>query len=411
MKESDQAPAGAQGFPWRYGLIAIALLLAAFSVSQYLLSNPPKADRQKPARHARFVETTSVTPGEHVVVLSATGEVRPAEQLQLSARITGVVESIDARFVPGRLVSKGAPLLRIDDADYRVALDSAEANLSSALAALAQEKGRQAVARADFELLGTDVSEVETSLMLRAPQLQAAQAEVQSARAAVERARLDLSRTRILAPFDALVLSREIGVGAVVNGPATELASLAKANPYWVELLVPVENLRWVDVADENGPGSRVEIRDTSQPKDGPWSGRIIELLDSVESSGRRARLLAEIDPISQQTGERLLLGSYVGARIQGRSVSQAYALEPGWIHDGGVRVFRGGVLQIVDIEVLHRARDQVIARIELQPGDAIITTQLGSVVAGMRVRTEPVADAAQPMGERAPVRTPEQAP
>ena len=54
----------------------------------------------------------------------------------------------------------------------------------------------------------------DTSLALRQPQLAQAQADLESARTDLDQARLDLKRTRIRAPFNALVLSRQAELGA-----------------------------------------------------------------------------------------------------------------------------------------------------------------------------------------------------
>ncbi len=387
---------------WVFGAVAVVVLVAAFMVSRQLMLTSPKAERRAPERRARLVEVVEVKPGPQRAWVSAYGQVEASQQVSLSAQVSGVVTDISDAFVPGQRVEKGTPLVQLDDRDYRVALDSAQSSLSSAQASLAQEQGSQAVARGDFDLLGLDVDEAEKSLMLRQPQLRAAQATVAAARASVSRAKLDLERTRIRSPFDALILSREVGVGAQVAGPATVLGELAKASPYWVTLLVPVESLQWIDVPDsESDTGAKVQIHDVSQAQSVMWTGEVIQLLDAVEEQGRRARLLVEVNDISSEQGNSLLIGSYVEALIEGRELQDVFKLDPAWLQEESVWVVRDERLKLVPLNVLHRSTDAVLARGALNTGEKIVSSRLSSGVDGMKVRLPEASQATLP--ERGP--------
>lgn len=373
--------------PWFYGLLALGILVLAVLVSRSLIATAPKAERKPPQRLARLVEVTPVSPGNERVSVSAYGQVEASQRVAISAEVSGTVVEIGDAFVPGQQLAAGAVLVRVDPSNYQVAVESARASLAAAEAELRQEQGRQAVARGDFEVLDLKVTEEERALMLREPQLNAARAAVRTARAALERARLDLQRTTVRAPFDALVLSRDVALGAQVGGANAVLGELALAEPYWITLLVPVGDLRWIETPDSKGEGgSLVEIRDVSQPRES-WRGRVIQLLDAVEAQGRRARLLVEVDPIGLESGDRLLLGSYVEARIQGSTLESVYALDPGWLYQDQVWVVREQRLHPVDLEVLHRDESVVLARGELHPGESVVSSRLSSAVEGMRVR------------------------
>ncbi|MDH3210739.1 MAG: efflux RND transporter periplasmic adaptor subunit [Burkholderiaceae bacterium] len=373
---------------WMFGAIIVAVLLVAVLISRLLIATAPRAERRAPERQARLVETATLQPSTERVWVSAHGQVEAAQRINLSAQVTGRVTMLSKHFVPGQRVPAGELLLQIDPSDYQIALNSAQAGLASAEAALAQERGSQSVARGDFAVLDLKVDDAERALMLREPQLRAAEAAVQAAQATVAQARLNLERTAVRAPFDALILSRSIGVGAQISGTATVLGELAAAHPLWVTLLVPVDSLRWIALPGTRGRGgSAVQLRDVSQPQAPPWSGRVIQALDAVETQGRRARILVEVGAPAADRREPLLLGAFVDARIAGRELEQVFRLDPAWLDGSRAWAVRDDRLRAVDVQVLHRGDSAVLVRGSLRPGERIVSSLLPSAVEGMRVR------------------------
>ncbi len=369
-----------------------AVLIGAAALSYVLLATAPQSTRKPQQREARLVETVVLQPSSEQVSVSAYGEVEASQRISLAAQVSGRVLRLSQKFVPGQRVQQGDVLLEIDPADYQVALDIALANLASAQASLSQERGSQAVARGDFETLELDVDDAERSLMLREPQLRAATASVESAKAAVAQARLNLSRCIVKAPLDALVMSRGVGVGAQVGGANAVLGELAAAAPFWVPLLVPVDSLRWIQLPSGDALGSSVSLRDVSQPSAPAWNGHVIQLLGAVETAGRRARILVEVDPESAGAGHPLLLGTYVDAQIAGRTLDEVFRLDPAWLDGDRVWTVREGALRAVEVEVLHRATDSVLTRGDFIAGDSVVSSALSSAVEGMRVRTSDAA-------------------
>ncbi|MDD3762392.1 MAG: efflux RND transporter periplasmic adaptor subunit [Nevskiales bacterium] len=386
--------------PWLFVALTVGVLIAAIVISKVLLSTAPSAERRHPQRAARLVDVTVVHPASEPVTLTAYGQVAASQQVQLSAQVAGVITALGDAFVPGRRVREGEMLVQIDPRDYRLTLASAEASLASAEANLTLEQGNQAVARGDVELLDLQVDTGERALMLREPQLKAAQASVASARAAVERARLDLARTTLRAPFDALVLSRNVGVGTQVNGRVTVLGELAAAEPFWVTLLLPVEDVQWIDDPESGRTsGSTVELADATRPDVTAWRGRVIEIIDAVEAQGRRAQVLVEVTP--ESNAPPLLLGTYVQARIHGRALENAFRLDPAWLQGDRVWTVRDDVLAAVKVDVRFRDERSVLVS-GLRDGERIVSSLLAGAVDGMRVRTAdaattPAADAPGP--------------
>lgn len=386
---------------------AAAVLAASFLIVTLMMASGTEAQRKKPERTARLVETVTLTPSDYRVRIEAWGTVQAARRVVLQPQVSGQIKSIGDGFEPGAQVKAGELLVRIDPADYQLAVSQRRADLVRAKAELAQEQGRRAVAEEEFKLVGVEVTTAQKRLMLREPQLESARGSVASAEAALDTAKLNLSRTEVRAPFNALVIERNVNVGTrVANG--TDLAVLAGTDAYWVELAVPAASLRWIDI-----PGASVRLyQEQVWGKDAFREGRVIRLLGDLDSAGRMARLLVEVaDPLAMESPDRpaLLLGAFLRAQIEGRRIDGGFAIDRSWLHDGDTLwvMTADNRLDIRPVEVLYRGATQVYLRDGLKAGDRLVTSDLAVPARGMPLRT---AESGGAPGENSSPKNPNEA-
>jgi RND family efflux transporter MFP subunit len=347
-----------------------------------------------------------------VTEIEAMGTVVPALEVVLQPQVSGEVLSISDELVPGGRFRKGDELLRIDPADYELAVRQRDSERAQAQSNVSIERGQQVIARREFELLGEPTGGDDSALMLRRPQLAAVQASLAMAEAALERARLDLARTRIRAPFNAIVQSREVNTGARVT-PASTLATLVGTDRYWLELAVPVDQLRWLRIPGVTGStGSAVRIyNETAWGAERFRRGRVIRLAGDLEPESRMARVLVAVDdPLALQAADAgapvLLLNSYARAIIEGQTLNGVVSLDRALLRDQD-RVWvlgEDGRLQIRRVTVAFRGLDSVLVSAGLGAGEQVVVTDLTVPVDGMPLRREtgpaPVAaPAASPSG------------
>lgn len=366
----------------------LAVLGATALIVIYMMASGTEAKRKPPERTARLVQTLSLSPVDYRVSIEAWGTVQAARRVTLQPQVSGQIQSIGDGFEPGAHVEAGDVLVRIDPADYQLAVSQRRADLVRARAELAQEQGRRAVAEEEFKLVGGDVTPAQKRLMLREPQLATARGAVAGAEAALETARLNLSRTEIRSPFNALILERNVNVGTrVANG--TDLAVLAGTDAYWVELAVPAASLRWIET-----PGAVVRLyHDQVWGKDAFREGRVIRLLGDLENAGRMARLLVEVpDPLAMEDPEKpsLLLGAFLRAEIEGRRIEGGFAIDRSWLRDGDTLWLMTDEdrLEIRPVDVLYRGARQVYLRDGLKAGDRLVISDLAVPAPGMALRT-----------------------
>lgn len=149
-----------------------------------------------------------------------TGFLAAPQSVELRSRVSGAVEAVS---VPeGSLVRKGEALFHIDPRPFQVALDTATAQLrqSEVLAKQAQDDLNRI--QKLVETGAVSRKQYDDALAIRNAQ----QAQVQVAKAAVAAAQLDLSYTHIRSPISGRVDRVLVTAGNLVNGGATDQASL-----------------------------------------------------------------------------------------------------------------------------------------------------------------------------------------
>lgn len=184
-------------------------------------------------------ESVSVRSFAEVAIFlerQAAAGVESLDDITLAAEISARVIEIRAR--PGQTVSAGELLVRLDDAEYRIRRDAAQARLAMAEAAsdMARIRAERARRLAPERFVSEDqLLEAETNLRLSA-------AELAAARSDVDQAELMLARTRIHAPFGGVVTRRVVGEGTLA-APGTALLQMITTEDLEISTSLPPEQI------------------------------------------------------------------------------------------------------------------------------------------------------------------------
>ncbi len=185
----------------RYAL-AVALILTASAC------NKPPAAQQMPPPAVQVVHPIEREVTEY---LFYNGTTRGQKQTQVRARVPGYLEKV--HFLPDRYVKEGEVLFTIDQRQYRVAVERAEADVAG-------KKAEVTRAKSEFDRLQTLVTQnaaSEQELINRRADYDSAVAALQSADAALSTAKLNIEFTEVKAPFGGRVSRNLVDKGTLVK--------------------------------------------------------------------------------------------------------------------------------------------------------------------------------------------------
>lgn len=379
-------------------LLPILVLVAGFGVFRWMKETRPVAQKKEATHTAPLVRVESVESVTRPAVVVAKGLVRPARQVMLQSQVPGRLEWHHAQLVPGGLVKEGEVLVKLDGRDYQLNIAAQQASLKQAEMNLELEQGRRTVAEKEFALFGGEMPTTEEgrSLLLRAPQLESAEAGVAGVRSTIAQNRLNLSRGTLQAPFNAMVQVESVELGQLVQ-PATQLATLVGTDTFWVQVSVPLADVEWISIPGVNAAeGSPVEVVQRMGSEEVRRAGRVLRLTGEVDPAGQMAQVLVEVDdPLNLRwasegaaPGLPMLLGSLVDVRVQGRELRDVVKVPRSAVRGSDeVWVYSGGKLEIRRLEVAWREADVVLVRGGLKAGEQLVMSRLAAPVEGMELR------------------------
>ena len=305
-------------------LLPLLMIVGALAIGQYMLLNPPQAKPRLREVAPRSIEAMPLALADFSIRVRSYGELRARTEGDLVAQVDGLVTEVAAAFRNGGRFAAGDVLLQLDDRDYEIELQIAEAALVQADAALSEERARGEEAARDWQRLGRKGE--PSALASRQPQLQAAQAAVRSARAKRDRARLQLARTRIVAPYGGRVLQRLVSPGQYV-GRGARLARIYASDVFEVRLPLNSRQLAQLDLpsagsADGFSTGAGPRALLIAEPGDRQWQARIVRSEAAIDSATRQLHLVAELT-----LPEDARIGQFVRAEIDARTLRDVFVV------------------------------------------------------------------------------------
>ncbi|MFQ5563279.1 MAG: efflux RND transporter periplasmic adaptor subunit [Parvularculaceae bacterium] len=353
----------------------------------------PEIERQEPVITPPTVFYTVAEEQSVTLDVYAQGEVRPRTDITLTPQVSGRIVRVSDKFVNGGAFDKGDLLVKIEDADYRLAVTSAKALVAQAEEALRREEAESTLAQRDWEELGEQGE--PSALTLRLPQLAQARARYEAARADLRVAELNLERTSIRAPFKGRVRSRQTGEGQYVS-PGLQLGTIFSTDIAEIRLSLTDSDLAKLGlpiafVESEDNPGPEVTLTATVAGREHVWRGRIARGEGAINPATRQTAAIAVVDdPYGEgaDDGTPLAIGLYVSARIRGKPYDGAIVLPSAALHgrDGVYVIADDGALERRTVSVVSSARDSVTIIAGVSPGERVVTSPLRGAGEGDKV-------------------------
>jgi len=310
-------------------LVAIVCIGLAISYNGQKMAQQANGPKPEPAKSvAPNVSVINAVPSTYQAYVSGHGEAKAHWALSLKAQVKGEITNMSEQFATGNVVKKGQVLAQIDNTEYLQAVASAKATLADAKLALQEEQDLGNQAKREWQRSG--VTQAPSSpLVFRTLQLEAAQATADNAQYALQTAQRDEKNTHISAPFDAVILSRDVDLGTYVSIGNT-LATLNSTDK--VEISVPLSLSQWQNLAsDKSGEVILSDVTTQNQ-----WQGYIARFEQHLDDSSRQRSVVVALDkPFEQATP--LLPGTFLAVQIAGKALNNVIKLPASAVSQEGL--------------------------------------------------------------------------
>ncbi|OUS73880.1 efflux transporter periplasmic adaptor subunit [Pseudoalteromonas sp. A601] len=370
---------------WVLPFVVLSVGIAGFAGINAIAQEPEKQDvvDTRPV-----VKVEPVAANNHQVVINSYGEVKPLESTRLSAQVSGEVVSWHPNFVAGGIVARGEILFTIEKDNYEAALLQAQAELAQAQAQLIEEQAQAQVAEDEAKRFP---DKERTALFLRKPQVLSAKASVKSAQARLKRAQRDLDNCEVTAPYDALVVSREIGVGQYIN-MGTQVAELN--NIETAEVIIPIAGFDSVFLP-ERVKGIKATVMKTGL-HGFSREAKIDRDLGVVDNATRMSSLVVRIDDpyglVNKQ--HAIKYGTYVQVNFAGAMLENIYRLPQELVNNQTVWIVNAEQqLEPRKVKVIREEGEYFYISDGLEADDQLVMTLPEYPQKGMAVKVAGVQD------------------
>ncbi|HFE31732.1 MAG TPA: HlyD family efflux transporter periplasmic adaptor subunit [Gammaproteobacteria bacterium] len=399
-----------------------------------LVATKPQAPPPESEEKVWVVTTQSAEPARHFPVVTLYGRIESARASRLTSSLS--TEVMEILCEEGERVSKGQPLVRLDERDAQLRLKQRSAELAEIRALIASEKHRYdsdlRILESERRLLALAQQEVARAQRLKAGKLAAQarideaqqvklrqdiavaqrqlavqdhearlarlQAQLKKAESLLAVAKLDVERSLLRAPFDGRITQIPASPGNRTR-PGEVLVELYALDALQVRAQVPSAKLASVETALNGGHALIARARTSTRQK---LDLQLTHLAGDIKPGrGGRDGLFELKNP-----GADLAIGDIVSLQLQLPAVDDSLALPREalygndriyTIHDGrlkGHRVERLGetldnstMPPLENIQASETANWLLVRSASIAPGDLIVTTQLPNAVEGLKVR------------------------
>lgn len=268
-------------------ILLVAFVAAALSVAAPSCKKGPGEGGGRPAfdrsKIAFPVETSAVALRALVYTVNAVGSVDAFEKVQVTARVSGVVDRV--LFSEGNLARIGQVLVEIEPERFTLAVEAAQASYEKAVASLADAEAglnrRVAVIDQNPGLIpGEEVETWRTRVAV-------AKSDVAQAKAALNQAKLNLHDAYVRAPFSGILQTRTVQTGEYVQ-TGTVLATLVRRDPLLLRFKVPERD------AARLRPGLRAEFK--VRNSETVFGSKIVHVAESADETTRLVAVTAEVE-------------------------------------------------------------------------------------------------------------------
>ncbi|MCR4575310.1 MAG: HlyD family efflux transporter periplasmic adaptor subunit [Lentisphaeria bacterium] len=419
-------------------VFAIVIFIAIIAATVFLVKTGPKPMRKPPQESVQKVTAVKAAQIPFCPVIHGFGEAMPDKTWSAITQISGKIIEINPGLQNGKFLHKGDLIAKIDDTEYRLAIDKAKAeaakiqadmeqlnvrklNLASQKAILDKmltlnkknlERNRilnadknisdQELEKEELTVLQQEntVTSLQAEINLIPAQISAYEAQAASAAAALKQAELNASYAVIIAPFDGRVsdVNAELLQFASTGTVLCKLDSIDKAEietsiaPDLLAILPPNRTEKPTEQARTAFRDRQTFTVETASQEGFSWPAKFLRFSEKVDPNTRMVGLVIGVDkPYGTRDGTPhlpLSKGLFCKVSIKGSERSEI-VLPRYAIHEDSVYVVDDGKLVIRPVVVKYNLGAHSIIEKGVNENDIVVTSDIVPVIAGMKLDAE----------------------
>lgn len=364
---------------WKVLLWPSLILIGGFILMWFFLSFREDQPHQAPQIRPRLVNVDIVELGDVPSNIVAFGRLRTAQPVTLYSEVSGILMKGDVLFQPAQSFRKGTLLLKVDDRQTRLDLNSAKSDLLTALATVLPEikvdfpeeydKWQNYFDQVSFDHKLEPLPDAANQKI----KLYLSRFNVYKLYFQVRNLEILLNKHFFISPFAGSIVSADLRIGSTAR-PGTRLGEIISLEKLEVEVPLPAEDIQWID--------RNTSITFSSSEMTGEWSGKIKRIGKTIDE---RTQTVSSFMTVDRNGDENLFIGIFLRAEIPGTVIPDAYLVPRRALYNEKyVYLIKDGKLYYREVKVAREQEDTVILNGGISNGDSLVVDVLQGVASGM---------------------------
>lgn len=358
-------------------VLGVLLIVLSVFLAKTIVDNK-KTFRPRAEKVVKTVFTEVVENETVPIIVTANGNLRAKQRVELYAEVQGVFKRGSKLFKEGQAYSKGETIISIDASEYAASVQSAKSNLYNQLTSIMPDL------RLDYPeiypkwqryLSNFDMSKSTPVL----PDMPSENEKffisgrgILTSYYNVKNLEQRLSKYRIVAPFSGVLTEATVTEGTLVRA-GQKLGEFI--NPEVYELEVSVSKT----YSDLLKVGERVELTTLDSPE--VYEGRVSRINGRVDQASQTIKAFIEVE------NKNLREGMYLEANLDARKEENAIEVDRSLLLENNkIFVVKDSVLDVIDVRPIYFSEKRVVLK-DVPDGTTIMSKPLIGAYTGMAVK------------------------
>ena len=363
-------------------LSPLIVLVVGFIAMKVLGSFKEEKPKRTPQIRPRIVNADVVVNSDVPARLSTFGTLESSQPVLLISEASGKLMQGNVKFQPAQTFKKGDLLVRIDDRQTRLQLNSTKSDFLSALTSLLPEikismADKYKLWESYFDAISfdkplADLPEVNDQRL----KALLARFNIYKLFFTVQDLEIRLAKHYIYAPFDGSIVSTQLRVGSTA-APGSRLAEIINLDELEVEIQLPAQDITWIaegDIVDLSNSDGSIH-----------WQGHIERIGNTINERSQSVPAYIKLDDTGVQ---HPYAGTFLKVLIEATSIPNSFEVPRKAVYEESyVYLVQNGTFQERAVNIAFDEGDFYIINGGLADGDTLVTELLQGVAPGMPAR------------------------